>query len=313
MLDTAGGPRAWASAGAFALLLAFATAPVGAIAADEPLITAKPVISGDARAGETLTSTPGTWEGLEPITASYDWLRCSPSPPKQCAGIADATGLSYLVGAEDTGYLLRIVLTVTSQYGHDSERSDATEAVAPPAVPPPPPPPDPPPPTEPPPTEPPPPEPPASEPAPPSPAPAPAPAVAPFSLQPAPAARVVPAPIEPQLLVPFPVVRIRGLLTAEGARVTLLTIRAPRGTHISVTCSGQGCPIDRLRWPQRVPVFRVRAFEHPLPAGVRLTITATKVGRIGKHTVILIHHGSPPTRRDRCLYPGSARPRQCPS
>jgi hypothetical protein len=57
----------------------------------------------------------------------------------------------------------------------------------------------------------------------------------------------------------------------------------------------------------------VRAFERPLQAGVRLVVTATKTGRIGKRTVIVIRHDAPPSRRDRCLYPGSALPRPCPS
>lgn len=290
--------RVSASAGALALLVAYAPAPRHALAVGEPEITQRPQISGTAQVGQTLTSTPGAWDGLPPITATYQWLRCNESPPKTCSSIAGATGLSYAPVAEDVGHPLRIVLTVTNSFGEDSERSDPTNAVTP-----------------------------APEPAPsptpgpapsPSPAPGPAPSPSPTPVPP-PAATGAPAPTSgvlgastrPRLLSPFPVVRIRGRLTGRGARITLLTVRAPRGARVAVSCSGAGCPTRR--WAHTAALTRVRAFEHSLPAGVHLTVTVTRAGRIGKHTLIVIRRGRQPLRRDRCLYPGSARPRPCPA
>jgi hypothetical protein len=297
--------RFWASVGALAFLAALAVAPRPALAVGEPTITQRPEISGTAQVGETLTSTPGAWDGDPPITATYAWLRCTEEPPPEtCIAIADATGLSYLPVAEDVGYQLRIFLTVTSSSGPPaSDQSDPTSAVVPAAEP------------DPPPT-------PAPDPIP-SPAPDPQPGLSP-TLDPAPTPAPAPATVAPaltlgvlgaftppQLLDPFPVVRIRGRSTGTGARVTLLTVRSPRGARVGVSCSGTGCPTRR--WAHTTVLTRVRAFERVLPAGVRLTVTVTMSGRIGKHTVIVIRRSRAPLRRDRCLYPGSPVPRPCPA
>jgi hypothetical protein len=299
--------RAWGSAGA--LLMALAVAPGSAVAASDPAVTSVPEISGTAQVGQTLTSTPGTWEGQSPITPSYQWLRCSPSLPDTCTPITDATGLEYVPVAQDAGQTLRIELTVTDPNGQDIGRSEPTAVVvAPQAEPPPPPTEQQPPPTAqqqpPPPTD--------SSPAPAQPVappvldpPAPGPPLATVSAQ--------AAPVPPQLLDPFPVVRFRGRLTADGVWLTLLSVRAPWGTNVSVSCSGAGCPTRRTHWAQTRAVTRVGAFEGPLPAGVRLVVRAAKPGWIGKHTVISIRRGKPPSRRDRCLDTGSALPRPCPN
>jgi hypothetical protein len=114
----------------------------------------------------------------------------------------------------------------------------------------------------------------------------------------------------PSWMEPFPVVRIRGRLTATGARVTLLTVDAPRGAQIAVRCLGRGCPT--ARWAQATQVTRISRYEGDLPAGTRLTITVRRPGYVGKHTLIVIRRGRAPLRRDRCLFPGSSSPRQCP-
>jgi hypothetical protein len=112
------------------------------------------------------------------------------------------------------------------------------------------------------------------------------------------------------LLDPFPVVRIRGWLTPAGARVRALTVRAPEDTRVAVACAGRSCP--RPNWSRPAGLVHLRPFEVALRAGVRLTITVTKPGWIGKHTVITLRKGKSPGRRDRCLYPGRTAPRACP-
>jgi hypothetical protein len=111
------------------------------------------------------------------------------------------------------------------------------------------------------------------------------------------------------MLDPFPIVRIRGVLTATGARVTLLSVRAPRGARITVVCRGRGCPVRRL-----VPApgaGRLRPFERDLRAGTRLELTVSKHGYIGKFTVIVIRRNASPWRSDRCLEPGAKRAVRC--
>jgi hypothetical protein len=115
----------------------------------------------------------------------------------------------------------------------------------------------------------------------------------------------------PPMLDPFPVVRIRGRLTATGARVTLFTVRAPRGVRIDVRCRGSSCPVRRLA--RTAAVSRLRPFERHLRAGTRLEITVTKPGYIGKWTTIVIRRGAPPKRSDRCRYAGGRRPVPCPN
>ncbi|MDP9293547.1 MAG: hypothetical protein M3O90_03835, partial [Actinomycetota bacterium] len=121
--------RRWAIAGALGLLVVVAPGPRLALADDEPRIIERPQISGIPETGQTLTSTPGEWQGDPPPTPSYQWLRCAGTSPGDCADIAGATGLSYAPVAEDVGRVLRIRLTVTSPAGDDSWLSDGTAVV----------------------------------------------------------------------------------------------------------------------------------------------------------------------------------------
>jgi hypothetical protein len=114
-----------------------------------------------------------------------------------------------------------------------------------------------------------------------------------------------------RMLSPRPVVRITGRLTKTGAHVAALTVRAPRGAHIAVRCQGSGCP--RRHWAGAASLVHVVPFERDLRAGTRIVITVTRRGYIGKHTVIVVRRGHPPARRDACLFPGSSKPRRCPS
>ena len=45
----------------------------------------------------------------------------------------------------------------------------------------------------------------------------------------------------PTLMQPFPVVRIAGSFTSSGAKISLLTVLAPVGATVKVTCHGGGC------------------------------------------------------------------------
>ena len=41
---------------------------------------------------------------------------------------------------------------------------------------------------------------------------------------------------------PFPTVRISGVVFAKGAQISRLTVRAPRGAKITISCLRQGLP-----------------------------------------------------------------------
>jgi hypothetical protein len=113
------------------------------------------------------------------------------------------------------------------------------------------------------------------------------------------------------MISPFPKVRIRGYLTDNGARITLLRVKAPPGVRIRVRCWGEACPQPRFARAARRT--RLRTFEGYLEAGTRLRVTVTRDGWIGKHTVIRIRRGKAPARRDRCVLPGATTPIPCPT
>jgi hypothetical protein len=115
-----------------------------------------------------------------------------------------------------------------------------------------------------------------------------------------------------RVLSPFPVVRIRGRLTWTGARVSLLSVRAPRGAKVTVRCKGS-CPARRWsRTSRRNRYMRVRRFERTLRSGTRITVSVTRPGYIGKRTVIVIRRGAAPKRQDRCLSARRGKVQKCP-
>jgi hypothetical protein len=124
------------------------------------------------------------------------------------------------------------------------------------------------------------------------------------------------------LMQPFPIVRIAGSETSNGVRLTTLTVQAPPGARVTVSCQGRGCP---ARSESRVAVSRVRnrvagtvlisfrRFEHALRAKAILSIRVSKPGEIGKYTRFIVRRGQLPERLDTCLDPGGFKPMGCPS
>ena len=252
---------------------------------------AKPVITGIAQIGETLVAS-ATLGSVDPASAALQWLRCQADKANTCRAIPGATADRYRIVDADVGFRLRVTLTVTGADGTaSSERSAATDVVkaAPAPVP---------------------------SPTPtPSPGPSPTPTPAGSPSTGSSGASAAPAPVtgqaRPRLLDPFPVVRVRGVLTRGGARVTLLTVRGPRDVRIFVRCRRGNCP--RRQLAVAATMTRLRLFERALRAGTRLEIKVVRPGWIGKWTVITIRRGAAPRRSDGCLYPGGLRPVRCPA
>jgi hypothetical protein len=272
----------------------------------KPKITSGPAISGVAEVGLALTAS-GTWTGSPPPDVTWKWLRCG----KSCSEIRSAASTTYVVSASDIGKGIRVQLTVRNKRGSDSKRSDATTTVpplapAPTATP----------------------EPrpePRPEPTPtssPSPTRTPAPTgTAKFDDDEAAAGPLPQSDDAPQgttrglpMLKPFPIVRIKGALTARGARVTLLTVRAPRGARLTLTCRGRDCPARRVKsrfGARRFGLRRLHRFERQFRAGTRLRFAITKPGYIGKRSTILIRRHAAPWRRDQCLASTAGKPMPC--
>jgi len=281
---------------------AFALLATPAMADEAPKITSGPTISNMApRVGDTLTAK-ATWTPPD-ARATYRWQRCA-GRSGFCTTVA--TGPTYVVVGDDLNRRLQVRLDVVNDGNEDAKTSERTQAVAPalPAAPPAESSPEP-----------------SAEPAPPrfdttgstttggqqpaGSAPAPGGTTAPD------AGAVLGGSAGPRMLSPFPTVRIRGMLTAGGARITLLTVRAPSGTRIAVRCFGSDCPARRWTRARATRLTRIARFQRRLAAGTRLVITVTRRNRIGKHTTIVIRRGKAPFRRDRCLPPGATKPVSC--
>jgi hypothetical protein len=276
-------------------LLAGTLAPAAA-EAKPPEITQPPVIAGTPQVGATLVAERAVWNPRDiGTTVTWQWLRCDDAGPETCLEISGATATDYTVVSADLDKHLRVLMSVRNDEGEDEALTGPTAVVTSPS-------------------------PPAPDPEPsPSPEPSPQPSVEPV-VQTAPAAQT-PAPAAGSVLDqqarslrmmdPAPVVRIRGRLTRSGARITLLTVRAPRGARITVRCIGRGCPARR--WAGIATLTRIARFEGSFRAGDRLVVTVAKRGRIGKHTTITFRRGAAPKLRDRCLMPGARRPIRCPA
>jgi hypothetical protein len=125
-------------------------------------------------------------------------------------------------------------------------------------------------------------------------------------------------PLKP--MQPFPLVRIAGVQTASGVKLSLLSVQAPVGVRVTVTCHGRGC---RMKPQSRVAttsahnrrassvVLAFRRFERFFRAGVTLEVRVFARGEVGKYTLFAIHRHALPTRTDNCLSALDPKPIPC--
>ena len=93
-----------------------------------PVNTAQPTITGTSQDGQMLNAVPGTWNGTQPMSYGYQWMRCN-SSATNCTAVAGATGASYVVTTADVGDTLAVVVTATNQTGSGAASSAATAIV----------------------------------------------------------------------------------------------------------------------------------------------------------------------------------------
>ena len=313
--------RAWYAAAAGLAVVVLLALGLGssADAQSTPQVTQAGTINGTPiRVGTRLTATGGSWSGPQGTTARWEWFAC----PANARSWTDCFTRSlyqnnYTIQSGDVGRYIALNLYAfrgqpqnPGTAGRAERFSITASTVAPAATP---------------------------TPAPtprPTPAPTPAPTVAPT---PVPTATPVPTP-DPafdvpatpvptsgevlqetsrhrRIIKPFPVIRMRGKLTAKGANISLFTVRAPRTAAITVRCKGKSCPASRwsrTHTQRKSKLTRMGRFERGLRAGVVITVSVTRDGYLGKRTTFVIRRGAAPTRLDRCL---SARGRitKCPA
>jgi PKD repeat protein len=124
----------------------------------------------------------------------------------------------------------------------------------------------------------------------------------------------VPSPGVP-LLSPFPIVRIRGQIVGGLVRISLLSVRAPRGARVVTRCHGRGCPrvVTTARIRSAASPLRVRSLERRYRPGARLQVVVTMAGRIGKYVSFQMRRNAAPLRRDLCVGPRGTKPVRCPT
>jgi hypothetical protein len=101
--------------------------------AAEPLVqavaprnTSPPTISGTQRVGQTLTGNPGTWSGTQPITFTFQWIRCN-SEVANCTAIRGATSRQYTLTPDDRGR--RLIFFVTARNADGGATARATTGI----------------------------------------------------------------------------------------------------------------------------------------------------------------------------------------
>ena len=97
--------------------------------ASGPHLQAKPVITGNAQVGQTLTTDNGTWSG-SPTSFTYQWDRCD-LDGTNCTAIFGATSKTYDVVIVDEGERLRVQVTAKNAGGTSTAMSDLTDPVQP--------------------------------------------------------------------------------------------------------------------------------------------------------------------------------------
>jgi hypothetical protein len=103
------------------------SASVGPITVSAPIATVAPAISGSPSVGQALTASTGAWSPAG--TYSYQWQRAT-SATSGWSNILAASGSSYTPVAGDAGAGLRVGVTATNNYGHNTAYSGSAGPVA---------------------------------------------------------------------------------------------------------------------------------------------------------------------------------------
>lgn len=125
-----------------------------------------------------------------------------------------------------------------------------------------------------------------------------------------------PITVRPRLLAPlspFPVVRLAGELAPGGDTViTRLSVRASKGTDVTVRCLGGSCPFGEKQRTVRHHRVNFPELERELEPGVVIKVFAAKSGAIGSFTRFNLRRGRPPERIESCVRGGRRDPIPCP-
>jgi lysozyme len=100
----------------------------GGSTATRPVATSTPTVTGTAQAGQTLTTSVGTWSGA-PSSFAYQWRRCN-ATGTQCAAVLGASAATYTLTAGDIGSTISLIVTATGKGGATSAPAATTAPIA---------------------------------------------------------------------------------------------------------------------------------------------------------------------------------------
>lgn len=112
--------------------------------------------------------------------------------------------------------------------------------------------------------------------------------------------------------VALPVVTLQGTVDAKGTvDVSLLQIRAYRGSTVDITCAGKRCPFKSLRRTVITTSLRIRDMERKYRAPLTLKIRISRPSELGKYVRYKVRRKKPPIRKDFCLDQTTGKVRGC--
>jgi hypothetical protein len=108
-------------------------AQIVAAPAPIPRSLSAPVVSGEPRDRETLTTTTGNWSDF-PTSFQYQWLRCATAAEDSCVVVPDATSSTYTAVDADVGATIRARVRATNAAGTSLPADSAPTASVQPFV-----------------------------------------------------------------------------------------------------------------------------------------------------------------------------------
>lgn len=120
-------------------------------------------------------------------------------------------------------------------------------------------------------------------------------------------------PTPPTPLLSGVLVELRAAVYARYTKVRGLLVRAPSGSKITVRCKGKSCPKLVTKTAKGSKKLRFKKLQRKFKPGVKLIVTVTKNGFIGKQTRWTIRRRKAPLRQDLCMNPGAKKAGPCPS
>ena len=85
-------------------------------AAVGPTTKARPMVAGEATQGKRLFGVKGSWSGSGKVSYRYQWFRCDQMGAR-CASLRGATKPSYVLGENDVGHTVGLMVRATDSRG----------------------------------------------------------------------------------------------------------------------------------------------------------------------------------------------------